>query len=118
MRTAPIAADRIPRSGRNGATPTAAIPLRSNPIPPTTVSIAIIVTPRGLSFVVACAVLDQILHPYLEYIQLANFFYNVNQLMLKLSDTKCNFNYSQKDDLLELQSLFVLFHLFFLLPFQ
>lgn len=67
MRTAPIAADRIPRSGRNGATPTAAIPLRRNPMPPTTVSIAIIVTPRGLSFVVACAVLGQILHPYLEY---------------------------------------------------
>jgi hypothetical protein len=68
MRTAPIAADRIPRSGRNGATPTAAIPLRRNPIPPIIVSIAIIVTPRGLSFVVACAVvLDQTLHPYLEY---------------------------------------------------
>ena len=74
MRTAPIAADRIPRSGRNGATPTAAIPLRSNPIPPTTVSIAIIVTPRGLSFVVACAVLDQILHPYLEYNSVSHFF--------------------------------------------
>lgn len=52
MRTAPIAADRIPRSGRNGATPTAVIPLIRNPIPPIMVSIAIIVTPRGLSFLV------------------------------------------------------------------
>jgi hypothetical protein len=68
MRTAPIATDRIPKSDRNGATTAAANPLKRNPIPPITVSIAIIVTPRGLSFVVACAVvLDQILHHYLEY---------------------------------------------------
>jgi hypothetical protein len=74
MRTAPIAADRIPKSDRNGATPTAAIPLRRNPIPPIIVSIAIIVTPRGLSFVVVCAVLDQVLHPYLEYNSVSQLF--------------------------------------------
>ena len=69
MRTAPIATDRIPKSDRNGATTAAANPLKRNPIPPIIVSIAIIVTPRGLSFVVfSCAVvLGQILHPYLEY---------------------------------------------------
>ena len=64
MRTAPIAADRIPKSDTNGATTAAADPLKSNPIPPIIVSIGIIVTPSGLSFVVfSCAVLDQILHP-------------------------------------------------------
>jgi hypothetical protein len=73
MRTAPIAADKIPKSDRNGAAAAAAaaaaaIPLRRNPIPPIIVSIAIIVTPTGLSFVVfSCAVLFQILHHYLEY---------------------------------------------------
>ena len=51
MRTAPIAADRIPKSDRNGATTAAANPLKSNPIPPIITSIAIIVTPSGLSFV-------------------------------------------------------------------
>ena len=67
MRTAPIADDKIPKSDRNGAA-AAAIPLRRNPIPPIIVSIAIIVTPTGLSFVVfSCAVLFQILHHYLEY---------------------------------------------------
>jgi hypothetical protein len=52
MRTAPIAADKIPKSDRNGAAAADAIPLRRNPIPPIIVSIAIIVTPTGLSFVV------------------------------------------------------------------
>jgi hypothetical protein len=53
MRAAPIAAERIPKSDRNGAAAAAAaIPLRRNPILPIIVSIAIIVTPRGLSFVV------------------------------------------------------------------
>ena len=67
MRAVPIAADRIPMLDRNRAA-AAAIPLRRNPIPPITVSIAIIVTPRGLSFFVfSCAVLGQILHHYLEY---------------------------------------------------
>jgi hypothetical protein len=68
MRTAPIADDKIPKSDRNGAAAAAAIPLIRNPIPPIIVSIAIIVTPTGLSFVVfSCAVLFQILHHYLEY---------------------------------------------------
>ncbi len=75
MRTAPIAADRIPKSDRNGATTAAANPLKSNPIPPIIVSIAIIVTPSGLSFVVfSCAVLGQILHPYLEYNSVSQLF--------------------------------------------
>jgi hypothetical protein len=78
MRTAPIAADRMPRSGRNGATPTAVIPLIRNPIPPIMVSIAIIVTPRGLSFVVfSCAVLGQILHSYLEYNSVSQLFFTM-----------------------------------------
>ena len=68
MRTAPIADDKIPKSDRNGAAAASAIPLRRNPIPPIIVSIAIIVTPTGLSFVVfSCTVLFQILHHYLEY---------------------------------------------------
>ena len=75
MRTVPIAADRIPKSDRNEATTTAANPLRRNPIPPIIVSIAIIVTPSGLSFVVfSCAVLGQILHPYLEYNSISQLF--------------------------------------------
>jgi hypothetical protein len=75
MRTAPIAADRIPKSDTNGATTAAANPLKSNPIPPIIVSIAIIVTPSGLSFVVfSCAVLGQILRSYLEYNSVSQLF--------------------------------------------
>jgi hypothetical protein len=74
MRTAPIAADRIPKSDRNGATAAAANPLKSNPIPPIIVSIAIIVTPSGLSFVFSCAVLGQILRPYLKYNSVSQLF--------------------------------------------
>jgi hypothetical protein len=74
MRTAPIAADRIPKSDRNGATTAAANPLKSNPIPPIIVSIAIIVTPSGLSFVFSCAVLGQILRPYLKYNSVSQLF--------------------------------------------
>jgi hypothetical protein len=74
MRTAPIAADRIPKSDRNGATTSAANPLRRNPIPPIIVSIAIIVTPSGLSFVFSRAVLGQILYPYLEYNSISQLF--------------------------------------------
>ena len=76
MRAAPIAAERIPKSDRNGAAAAAAaIPLRRNPILPIIVSIAIIVTPRGLSFVVfLCAVLGQILHHYLEYNSVSQLF--------------------------------------------
>ena len=74
MRTAPIAADRIPKSDRNGVTTTAANPLKSNPIPPIIVSIAIIVTPSGLSFVLSCAVLGQILRSYLEYNSVSQLF--------------------------------------------
>ena len=74
MRTAPIAADRIPKSDRNGATTAAANPLKSNPIPPIIVSIAIIVTPSGLSFVFSCAVLGQMLRSYLEYNSVSQLF--------------------------------------------
>jgi hypothetical protein len=74
MRTAPIAADRIPKSDRNGATAAAANPLKSNPIPPIIVSIAIIVTPSGLSFVFSCAVLGQISRPYLKYNSVSQLF--------------------------------------------
>ena len=73
MRAAPISADRIPMLDRNRAA--AAIPLKRNPIPPITVSIAIIVTPRGLSFLFfSCAVLGQILHHYLEYNLVSQLF--------------------------------------------
>ena len=74
MRVAPIPADNIPRSDKNGATATAPIPLKRNPMPPNTVSIAIIVTPKGLSFVVVFPVLGQILHPYLEYNSVSQLF--------------------------------------------
>ena len=74
MRAVPIAADRIPMLDRNRAA-AAAIPLKRNPIPPIIVSIAIIVTPRGLSFFVfSCAVLGQILHHYLEYNLVSQLF--------------------------------------------